>query len=278
MNTVKRIVIVIIMGLIVLSVDTIVYGQSTKAKTEISNDRLIKELQAQIEQLQVVIRKQEAEIQRLKDLCKEVGIDPEPKAEKEKVVMPKYSVLDEDVYDAPIKAQVELNILVSGEISESGLRALLNELYTSTKAKKGFKYHGSPTNIYIYAFTSKERFESGMGQWIAMLQQSPGDAKPRIDIKKRQIDQLGAKPETKFGLSEAKRKQIFYELVKAGDDATKLAIQKYPNDIMKQIDYENKTWEANEEKVRRKYKITEQQIDKIKVEGAIIKDWPMPKL
>jgi hypothetical protein len=35
--------------------------------------------------------------------------------------MPKYSILSEDVYDIPLKTQVELNILVSGEISETGL-------------------------------------------------------------------------------------------------------------------------------------------------------------
>ncbi|MBA7700036.1 hypothetical protein ES703_108742 [subsurface metagenome] len=213
----------------------------------------------------------------LKTDRKEDGIDHEPEAQQRKIVMPKYMVLNEDIYDTPIKTQVELNILVSGEISEPGLRALLKKLYSSTKAKRGFKYHHSPTNIYIYAFTSKERFESGMGQWIAMLQQSPGDVGPRISINKGQIALLGAKPKEKFGLSESKRKQIFYELVEAGDSATKLAIRKYPNDIMKQIDYENKIREANEQKIRGKYNITKQQMYKIKGEG-VTKDWPFPKL
>jgi len=133
--------------------------------------------------------------------------------------MPKYSILSEDVYDIPLKTQVELNILVSGEISETGLKALLNKLYSPTKAKKGFKYHNSPTNIYIYAFTSKERAESGMGQWIAMLQESPGDLRPRISINKLHIAQLGAKPEERFGLSETKRKEIWKEYVLAEDRA-----------------------------------------------------------
>lgn len=214
--------------------------------------------------------------QRLKGLSEQGGIDPEPKDKKEKVIIPKYRVLDEDVYDSPIKAQIELNMLISGEISEAGLRTLLKKLYSYAKAKRGFKYHRSPTNIYIYAFTSKEKAESGMGQWIAMLQMSHGDIRPRISINKRQIAQLGAKPEEKFGLSEGKRKQIFYELVIAGDNATELAIRKHPNDIMKQIDYENKIREANEQKVREKYNITKQQMYKIKGEGAT-KNWPFPK-
>ena len=153
-----------------------------------------------------------------------------PIIQPEKLIMPKYSVLDEDIYDAPIKTQVELNILVSGEISEIGLKVLLNKLYSLTKAKKGFKYHNSPTNIYIYAFTSKERAESGMGQWIAMLQKSYGDVSPKISVNERQIAQLGAEPEEKFGLSEATRKQIWSEIVKAEDRATKEAEERYPTD------------------------------------------------
>lgn len=153
-----------------------------------------------------------------------------PAVRREKVIMPNYSVLNENVYDIPLKTQVELNILVSGEISETGLKALLNKLYSSTKAKKGFKYHNSPTNIYIYAFTSKERAESGMGQWIAMLQKSYGDVSPKISINERQIAQLGAEPEEKFGLSEATRKQIWSEIVKAEDRATKEAEERYPLD------------------------------------------------
>jgi hypothetical protein len=154
-----------------------------------------------------------------------------PSANKEeKIVMPKYSVLDEEIYDAPIKTQVGLTILVSGEISEPGLRALLNKLYFSIKARRGFKYHDSPTNIYIWAFTSKERFEAGMGQWIAMLEKSYYDVEPTIRINERQIAQLSAKPEQRFGLSEEKRKEIWKELVLLERRARKEAKERYPID------------------------------------------------
>jgi len=157
-------------------------------------------------------------------------VAPTPTIEREKVIIPKYTILDEDVYDAPIKTQVSLNVLVSGNISEPGLRALLNQLYSSIKARRGFKYHDSPTNIYIYAFTSKERAESGMGQWVAMLQKSYDDVKPTISINERQIAQLGAKPEKRFGLSEEKRKEIWKELVLVEDRARKEAEEQYPLD------------------------------------------------
>ncbi|GAF81256.1 unnamed protein product, partial [marine sediment metagenome] len=157
------------------------------------------------------------------------------KIESDEPAMLKHVVLNEEVYDIPLKTQVVLNILVSGEISESGLRNLLQKLYSSTKARSGFKYHNSPTNIYIYAFTSKERFESGTGQWIAVLQQSPVDLGPRISINKRQIAQLGAKSEEKFGLSEEKRKEIWKELVLIEDRSWKESEEKFPIEPVKSL-------------------------------------------
>lgn len=158
------------------------------------------------------------------------GVAPAPTVAQEKIAMPKYSVLDEDVYDDAGATKITFNILVSGKITEPGLRALLNKLYSSTKARRGFKYHDSPTNIYIYAFTSKERAGSGMGQWIAMLQKNRDDGKPTISINERQIAQLGAKPKERFGLSEKKRKEIWQELVLAEDRARKRAEEQYPLD------------------------------------------------
>ena len=144
------------------------------------------------------------------------------------VVLPEFKLLDEDVYDAPVKTQVELNILVSGEITQEGLESLLYQEYQKIKARKGFKYHTFPTAVYIYAFTTRQHFESGMGQWIAMLSESHNDTKPAIRIKKDLIAKLGAKPEVRFGLSKEQREQIWRELVKAEDKATKEADAKYP--------------------------------------------------
>ncbi len=216
---------------------------------------------------------------------------PAPAPEGEKVVMPKYSILDEDVYDAPVKTQVALNILVSGEISEPGLEALLNQLYSSIATRSGFKYHDSPTNIYIYMFTSKERAESGMGQWIAMLQKSYDDVEPTISINERQIAQLGAKPEQKFGLSEAERQQIWNEIVKSEDRARREAEQEFPDldpldpnysqslfmeQLEKQIELQWTLDEKYKNELAEKYGLTRDQLAEIAGEG-LTKDWPFPK-
>jgi len=76
MNTLKWRVIVIVVGLTILAIGTVARSQSTEAKPEISNEQLIKQLQAQIEQLQVTIKTREAEIARLKELCLKAGVAP----------------------------------------------------------------------------------------------------------------------------------------------------------------------------------------------------------
>jgi hypothetical protein len=147
---------------------------------------------------------------------------------KEKIVMPHYRVLDQTIYDVPAKTQVTLIVLVSGEISGPGLRALLNELYSSIKAMRGFKHHDSPTNIYIEAYTSEERAKSGLA--VATLGTSFYDASPIIGINEEQIAQLDAKPEERFGLSEQKRQEIWKELVLAEDRVWKELEEQYPRD------------------------------------------------
>lgn len=204
----------------------------------------------------------------------EVEKKVEEKAELQ-IILPSYGILNEDIYDAPIKTQVTLSILVSGKISEEGLKVLLGKLYSSIKARKGFKYHKHPTNIYIYAYTSKERFQSEMGLWIAMLDKSYDDAEPNIRVKRTQLDQLGKEPEQKFGLSEAKRKKIYWELDEAGWRAEREGQKKYPSDLNKQGRLCKTLKEKYKAPIRKKYNITKDQAFEIRVEG-LVKDWPVP--
>ena len=199
-----------------------------------------------------------------------------PIVKQEKSATLKYTILDEDVYDAPVKTQVTLSVLVSGEISEAGLKNLLNQLYSSTKARKGFKYHDSPTSIYIYAYTSKERAESGMAQWIAMLQKAHAETKSTTNINERQLGQLGAEPEERFGLSEEKRKEIWKELILIEDRAMKEAEKQYPKEWEKEIEMQRRLIDENENKLAEKYELTPEQLEKISSEG-LEKDWPFPR-
>ncbi len=209
-----------------------------------------------------------------------------PVAAQKGVDLPKYTILDEEISDIPLKTQVSLKVLVSGTISDGSLRALLQNLYSTYSTKTGFKYHNSPTNIYIYLFTSKERADSDM-QWIGMLAKSPMYDVPDIRINERQIAQLGKKPEVKFGLTEDKRKQIWKEMVKAEDRAWAEADKRYPPKVehskavfMEQLgkhsDLNDKLTDKYYDEIARKYGLTREQLNDIAVEGGT-KDWPLPK-
>ena len=199
-----------------------------------------------------------------------------PIVKQENTTTPKYVILDEDVYDAPIKTQVTLSVLVSGEISEAGLKNLLNQLYSSTKARKGFKYHDSPTSIFIYAYTSKERAESRGRMWIAMLHKAHAETKATININERQLAQLGAEPEERFGLSEEKRKEIWKELILIEDRAMKEAEKQYPKQWEKEIEMQGRLIDENKNKLAEKYELAPEQLEKISTEG-LEKDWPFPR-
>jgi hypothetical protein len=141
------------------------------------------------------------------------------------VTLPNFEVINEEIWEAPLKTQIKQHIVVSGSISVDGLTALLYRLYDSVMARRGFKYHRSPTVTGIYAYTSKDRAASGMGQWVAMLIKLPSDSEPHVNIKDKQIALLSVPSEERFELSENQRIKIFQEYIlvcrKAQDDSDK---------------------------------------------------------
>ncbi len=205
--------------------------------------------------------------------------------------MPTYDVVDRDTYDASVKTQIELHAVVSGTLTELGLKQLLQKLYDEANATRAFKYHGGkPTHVFIYLYTSRDHFKSGMGQWIAMLSKIGDNSRVDTQIKTELISQLAAKPEVKYGLPESKRKEIFRAIVTAEDRAVADAQRMYPlpdplkpgysqakagAQVMKQLEAENTLMKKYKTEVAKRYGITKKQLRDISVE-AIKKNWPMP--
>ncbi len=124
------------------------------------------------------------------DITKE-GEKKPPDQSATNVFIPEYEVIDEEEYDASEKAQITLRILVnqSSEITEENLKNLLNKIYLSLKDRKNFTYYGSPTHIFIYAYTSKEKSGS---DWIAMLEKIGDGSEPEIKINELQLSLPGS--------------------------------------------------------------------------------------
>ncbi len=214
-----------------------------------------------------------------------------PTQTKPDAPIPTYDVVDRNTYDAPIKSQIELHAVVSGTLTELGLKQLLQKLYDEANATRGFKYHGGkPTHVFIYLYTSRDHFKSGMGQWIAMLSKIGQNSRVDTQVKTELISQLDAKPEVKHGLPESKRKEIFRAIVTAEDRAHADAQRMYPlpdplkpgysqakasAQVMKQAEALNTLSEKYKAEVAKRYGITEEQLRDISVEG-IEKNWPMP--
>lgn len=138
-------------------------------------------------------------------------------------------VIDRQVSDTPIKTQITVHAVVSGTLTEPGLRQVLGRLYDRANARRGFKHHGGkPTHVAVWLYTSEDAFKSGMGQWIANLQKIGEGAWPEITIKAEVLGFHNAGPQVKHDLSELKRKEIFKELIAASDRAEAEADRMYP--------------------------------------------------
>ena len=191
--------------------------------------------------------------------------------------LPDYQIVNEDTYDAPVKTQIEQHILVSGGINEGNLKVLLRQQFDSIMRRRGFEYHDAPTNVYIYAYDTKERAEAEQGLWLAMLQMSPTDnGEPKMTVREEQIARIGQEPEEKYGLPEAKRKRIYKEIITAERRATDEAMERAPADINKQIDLERELAEKYKDELARKYNLSKDQLFSIGIEG-VTNQWPGPR-
>jgi hypothetical protein len=186
--------------------------------------------------------------------------------------LPEFRIAAEDVSDIPIKTQVEQHIVVSGKITEDNLRELLRRQHAEIVSRSGFKYHASPTNVYIYLYDTEDRANAGQGLWLAMSQMSFGETEQQITVKSDQIERIGEEPQDKFGLAEAERQGIYKEAARLERTATDEAIERYPSDISRQLEFERRQKEKYREQLAAKYKLTSEELQATLLEG-VIKQW-----
>jgi hypothetical protein len=203
---------------------------------------------------------------------------PPPSKDTETITIsaPDYVVLDKEITDDQIKTQVVIHAAASGSLSRENLEKLLRVLHEDACATSGLKHHGGePTHVFVYVYTSEEHYKSGMGQWIAMLSRIGKNANPKIDVKDNLLAQQSLKPETKYGLSEEQRKDIFRRSVLIEDRAFADAEKRYPSDLTKQMELANELMDRYEQEFAKECGLTVEQLTEIAVEG-LEKNWPMP--
>ncbi|TVQ30885.1 MAG: hypothetical protein EA376_11515 [Phycisphaeraceae bacterium] len=186
---------------------------------------------------------------------------------------------------------MQLSAVVRGAITEDGLKRLLHNMYSEMEATRNFSFHGGKsTLVFIYLYSSREHFDSGMGQWIARLSKVGANSQIDIELKAEAISGLNAEAEVRHGLSASIRKEIFKATVVAEDRARAEAEQMHPlpdlskpsyspevmqSQFMKQADAFHALHEKYKSEVAEKYDISEEQLRDILIE-AIKNNWPMP--
>ena len=191
-----------------------------------------------------------------------------------------YTLLDEKVLDAPVKTQVVQKVLAEGIPTEDALRAEILRRYKEVSSRHGFQFHSAPTNIYIYIFGTREQAATSY-LWIGMIAKSYSETgTPVVVIDKSRLAALSATPQSKFGLSEEKRKELFREIVSAerrADQETSAQAANVKNlaDVKEYAKVTSDLKEKYKAALAKQYGIDGDQMSKITVEG-VTKGWPTP--
>lgn len=171
---------------------------------------------------------------------------------------------------APKIHLVELLITLDERPSEPELRALLGSLYE--KAKKT-----QPDVVYIFAFGKKNYHKNSGSNWIGMLSWSRLAVASTIRINSLNLKAQFEEASRRFGMSEKRRKQIYWKICEIEAKARRLAEKKVPNpetleDSMRQEGEFDKLCS----RFFRTHGISFNLRIKILVEGAS-KNWPEPQ-
>lgn len=190
-----------------------------------------------------------------------------------------YSVHNEEITDTPAKTQVKLDVLIEGkDMDEQKIRDLMNYLFSTTSIRSGFKHHTQPTNIYIYVYTSKDKANAGMGQWIGMLSKNQSETEPSLSISDIQLRSLNEVDAEKWGLTSEQRHEIWDKSIHIEDEANRQVDIKYPdtvNDHEKRKAMWKKLTSEGETELAKEYGVEKAIVDSVSREG-LLNGWAFP--
>ena len=171
-----------------------------------------------------------------------------------------YTIIKDESEDNAIHSLVRLHILATGHLTKESLTDLLKQIYEE-KRKGPFTYHPDEPDFSIFVYPDQDRTESESGSWIAMLDSNQG-SEPKITVDEKLLEYLADGPKSRFGISQNQRERFYWNIVACQD--------KLPDDAG------GDAQEGCKYKERRKYRLSQDQVDKIVVEGSVYK-WPIPK-
>lgn len=201
---------------------------------------------------------------------------------------------------AGIKAkQKEYRVVLGTEVNKDQIRPTVEKIISELRAQDN-----DIDSIHLLLYSTENRADSaydiGKADWVPggdvsnmnreiAKENIRENYKIKLNIKdnlEKYLKNISQK-ETKLGLSESKRKEIWTELVKCEDKADIKASMRYDSmcsscsefikadfkELSKKMDEFTKECEKN---LRDKYDISQEKQDKISTEGAT-KNWPLPE-
>ena len=207
-----------------------------------------------------------------------------------------YYVYSEDIHNGLDKTYVSQKVILkSDSISEKNVESLMLLLTKSADTHSKITNKSNPIKIVILLYTSENKANNGMGDWLARSFKKENETTPEITISDTHINsQFTKKEEVKFGLSEQVRKEIFKELVLLEDKSSYEAEKKYPivnrgntieeinnfkkiaeKNIDKNYKYEEDLIKKYKSSLIKKYKITSDILESISRE-SFDENWELP--
>jgi len=205
-----------------------------------------------------------------------------------------------EIENLPLNKKISYNLVVGKNINSKKIKPFItNFINKKTNENKEIDELG----VLIYstedrvngAYDIARAIWSTDGEWGGI---TPNIARDNvrdnyeifIDIRDNLDEYLNkiSKEETKFNLSEKKRKEIYKELILCEDRAMIEADKHYSSmcsecsefieeDFGKRNEMENRLLKEYKKEVRNKYNITKEQQEEISMEG-LNKNWPMPEM
>ena len=201
-----------------------------------------------------------------------------------------YEVLHKQLQDTPLKTQVSIHALILDYPGKVALDELLEYVYVGVNSINTFKHHnGKPTHVAIYLYTSRERYESDTGDWVAMLTKLGLGAKANRKMRPEDFTPVVEDAEVvKYRLTASSRREVFKAYISAGERADNESHKMYPDfgpgdagysqaKGMAQMRNESNAREKlsikYDSEIMKKYKITEDELEQIWYEGIKAR-WP----
>lgn len=190
---------------------------------------------------------------------------------------PTFSVVSNEVYDVPLKTQVERKIVISEKCSSEEIEKFLRNQYDVVRDMDGFQYHSHPTHVWVAAYHSLETAEGAPSRMLGRISAYGSDKSADLTLDKDLIAVAWNESESRFSLTTETRKAIYLKLSAIEEDVMKRADAKIPiidtESLKRNSELQSRLTNELEAEILDEHEISKEDLNSIFLEGWE-KGWP----